>query len=348
MKKSLRLFLTLVLLAAALSVTAFADTIETEDFILTNATHFETEESPYGYEAEDYCILTTTRDLLWINTYYYTSFYGMLEFNLTSVTAEGNTIVDVDASIYISATGETMDYYDWVDAIDNGTTSFDDEPIILAGSTYALHSDSLFYLKFMAITSEEDYTEYHILLDDADGVDSYAAYLDLAETEVSEEVAEETAVEETIVEETTVETGTAVATASTVFVNGEEVAFDAYKINDNNYFKLRDVATVVNGTEKQFSVDWDETAVAISLLSGAEYVSVGGEMTLGDGTAKAYTTTTATLYIDGQLVELTAYNIDNNNYFKLRDLGEAFDFDVSWDGEANAITVDTTASYTAD
>ena len=47
---------------------------------------------------------------------------------------------------------------------------------------------------------------------------------------------------------------TAKPTASTVLVNGENVAFDAYNINDNNYFKLRDLAYILSGTEKQFEV----------------------------------------------------------------------------------------------
>jgi hypothetical protein len=37
-------------------------------------------------------------------------------------------------------------------------------------------------------------------------------------------------------------------TSSTVLVNGKNVAFDAYNINGNNYFKLRDLAYTLNGT----------------------------------------------------------------------------------------------------
>jgi len=43
-------------------------------------------------------------------------------------------------------------------------------------------------------------------------------------------------------------------TASDVLVNGEIIAFDAYNISDSTYFKLRDIAYVLNGTEKQFEV----------------------------------------------------------------------------------------------
>ena len=49
---------------------------------------------------------------------------------------------------------------------------------------------------------------------------------------------------------------------------------------------------------------------------------------------------------DGAEVQLTAYNIGGNNYFKLRDIGAAFDFGVEWDGAQNSIVIDPTKSYT--
>lgn len=42
---------------------------------------------------------------------------------------------------------------------------------------------------------------------------------------------------------------------------------------------------------------------------------------------------------------LTAYNIDGNNYFKLRDLGEALNFSVTWGAANNMIRIDTSAEY---
>ena len=52
---------------------------------------------------------------------------------------------------------------------------------------------------------------------------------------------------------------------------------------------------------------------------------------------------------DGNKVtNLTGYNIKGNNYFKLRDLGILFDFDVTWDGARKAVVIDTTKSYTED
>ena len=136
-------------------------------------------------------------------------------------------------------------------------------------------------------------------------------------------------------------------TASTVLVNGKSIAFDAYNINDNNYFKLRDLAYILNGTEKQFEVGWDGTANAIFLTSGKPYTTVGGEMTGKGGSAKIPTPTDSKILLNNTEVSFTAYNIEGNNYFKLRDIGAAFDFGVDWDGERNTIVIDTSKGYAA-
>jgi hypothetical protein len=140
-------------------------------------------------------------------------------------------------------------------------------------------------------------------------------------------------------------TATAKPTASAVLINGTKVAFEAYNINDNNYFKLRDLAAALAGTEKQFDVGWDGAANAISLTSGQAYAA--GIITGKAAGNKTATATTSKILIDGKEVAFTAYNIDDNNYFKLRDIGEAFDFRVDWDGAANTITLDTGLSYAA-
>lgn len=141
---------------------------------------------------------------------------------------------------------------------------------------------------------------------------------------------------------------TATPTSSQIVVDGEVVNFDAYNINGNNYFKLRDVAYILNGSEKGFNVTWDGDKSAISLTSNCAYTAVGGELTLGDGTSKQATFNQSAIYLDGVQWIFTAYTIGDNNYVQLRDLGETFDFNVSWDGTNNTIVVDTTESYTSD
>lgn len=143
-------------------------------------------------------------------------------------------------------------------------------------------------------------------------------------------------------------TATAKPTTSKVLVNGKAVAFDAYNINDNNYFKLRDIAIQLSGTEKQFEVRWDEAADSILLTSGMPYTAVGDEMAAAGTESRKAELTQSAVILDGAEVSFTAYNILDNNYFKLRDLGQAFDFDVSWDEASQTITIDTSASYTPD
>lgn len=135
---------------------------------------------------------------------------------------------------------------------------------------------------------------------------------------------------------------------SKVLVNKIKVDFDSYTINGNNYFKLRDVAKVVSGSDKQFEVTWDGNKNAINLISGQAYTEVGGELAKGDGKAKDATLCTSPIYQDGKKADLTAYTINGNNYFRLRDLGCAFNFGVSWDGGNNSIVIDVTQIYTED
>ena len=139
---------------------------------------------------------------------------------------------------------------------------------------------------------------------------------------------------------------TAIPTSSKVTVNGTVTAFDAYNIGGNNYFKLRDLAYVLSGTEKQFAVGWDSATSTITLTSGQPYVAVGGELEGKGGGNKTPISTAATIMIDGVQVALTAYNIDNNNYFKLRNIGQTFNFGTDWDDASKTIVIDTSKRYT--
>ncbi|WP_409346097.1 hypothetical protein [Paenibacillus sp. MBLB4367] len=139
---------------------------------------------------------------------------------------------------------------------------------------------------------------------------------------------------------------TAIKTASKVTVDGVVKSFDAYTINGNNYFKLRDIAYILSGTTRRFEVTWDGEKNAISLFSGKPYTVIGGEMTLttGDRTKSAILSTSK-VYLEGKEIKLTAYTIDGNNYFKLRDLGSTFDFYVGWDGNNNTVEIESMFSY---
>jgi hypothetical protein len=103
---------------------------------------------------------------------------------------------------------------------------------------------------------------------------------------------------------------------------------------------------VLNGTEKSFEVGWDGKKNAISLESGKAYTPVGGELVVAEKPATAEAKlSTSTIYLDGKEVKLTAYLINGNNYFKLRDVAAVINFGVTWDGVTNTIGIDSSSGY---
>lgn len=139
----------------------------------------------------------------------------------------------------------------------------------------------------------------------------------------------------------------AVPNSSSVLVNGTLTKFEAYNINGNNYFKLRDIAKVLSGTQKQFEVGWNASENTIELTSGKAYTSDGGEMKVSENLKPVIASgTTSKILLDGKEIRLMAYNINGNNFFKLRDLGEKINFAVIWDEASKTISIDTSKDYT--
>ena len=54
------------------------------------------------------------------------------------------------------------------------------------------------------------------------------------------------------------------------------------------------------------------------------------------------------IYVDGQEVRLTAYNINGNNYVMLRDVGKTVGFEVYWDSDAKCVQVESKKPYTGE
>lgn len=125
-------------------------------------------------------------------------------------------------------------------------------------------------------------------------------------------------------------------------VDGETVQCIAYRINGNYYLKLRDVAAALKDSGKCFDVQWNQEKKAIELVTGKAYQPVGTELSAGEvQTEKTATRNTAPILLDGAQLSLTAYQIDGNTYFKLRELGEALSFTVTWDEESKTAGIST-------
>lgn len=126
-----------------------------------------------------------------------------------------------------------------------------------------------------------------------------------------------------------------------VMINGKIQEFDAYNINGFNYFKLRDIAYVLSGTKIQFNTSWDPIRETINLETKKIYLPVGGEMNIGNRQEHNATMATATLKANDSLTYASAYNINGNNYYRIRDIGRIVEFDVDWDPEKELIIVGT-------
>lgn len=138
--------------------------------------------------------------------------------------------------------------------------------------------------------------------------------------------------------------GTAYVRTQVIQVDGRNVTFQTYALkdshgNETNYVKLRDVASVLNGTAAQFNVAWDG---AINLQTKTAYTPDGSEMSTPFSGDQPYTVNTSPVKIDGTAAELEAITITDASggytYFKLRDLGKALGFGVDWDGKNIIIT----------
>lgn len=84
----------------------------------------------------------------------------------------------------------------------------------------------------------------------------------------------------------------------------------------------------------------------LSLLAGV----ILGAALFGGGTVLASsgimaTPSTQAIYVDGQRVNMTAYNIGGNNFVKLRDVGKAVNFAVTYDATTKSVQIDSSAPY---
>ena len=136
-------------------------------------------------------------------------------------------------------------------------------------------------------------------------------------------------------------TGMASPSNANLIVDGVTTPLNAYIINDSHYFKLRDIALLLNNTEKQFEVTWNDSAKTANITSGKPYTAIGGEMSANAPGSRKYVPTTSNIVFNDTVLSFEVYMIDGSNYFRLRDLGELLDFEVDWTQETRTVIINT-------
>ncbi len=134
---------------------------------------------------------------------------------------------------------------------------------------------------------------------------------------------------------------TVVASSQALSVNGQAVECEKYNIDNKNYFKLRDIAYLLNGTGSQFDIGWDAEKGVASITTGQPYTSPNGtELVVGADQSATAKVSTQTIMINGVVRDdLTVYNIGDNNFFQLREMGDALGFDVGYDEATRTMLV---------
>ncbi|MGO1581532.1 MAG: hypothetical protein ACTHWZ_09065 [Peptoniphilaceae bacterium] len=119
-----------------------------------------------------------------------------------------------------------------------------------------------------------------------------------------------------------------------VTLDGKEVAIFGYNIDGENYFKLRDLAAVVKDTDAKFGVDYRDNMV--SLTKAGDYKVLDTDQKEVEKEAKAMLTNDKVMIGETELMA-KAYKINNNNYYRLRDLGKELNFGVDYDKEKDTV-----------
>ena len=124
------------------------------------------------------------------------------------------------------------------------------------------------------------------------------------------------------------------ASTQKVKLDGKDVVIYGYNIDGYNYFKLRDVAAVLKDTKAKFGVEYKDAMV--TLTKGADYKVAETDQKEVKAMSKGMLTNDKVMVGDKALTA-TAYKVDDSNYYKLRDLGEALGFGVDYDKATNSV-----------
>ena len=145
-------------------------------------------------------------------------------------------------------------------------------------------------------------------------------------------------------------TSLALLSSTSVFagakVSNQDIIFDdvkqeikGYSINDNNYFKLRDIAALLDGTKTEFGVEYDEDRRAVKIERGGDYVILEDDLKPVENTDSDPVKSNHKVLVDDNEVNFTSYTIDGHNYFKLRELGRVIGFYVDFDEENSNVII---------
>ena len=136
----------------------------------------------------------------------------------------------------------------------------------------------------------------------------------------------------------------AVLSSNTLIINGVATNLPAYNIDGYNWLKLRDIAALLNYSSKQFAVSYNQATDTVVINTGSAYMPVGDELQPLSGDASAIVSP-QNVIINGVPMSIAAYNINDYNYFRLRDIAILLNLNVIYDAATGAIQLDLASPY---
>jgi hypothetical protein len=123
----------------------------------------------------------------------------------------------------------------------------------------------------------------------------------------------------------------AIPALATLRLGNAERIVNAYMVEGDTYYSLQDLAGILSGTSKSFSIQWDAYKNEIALTSGGYYES--STKAAQEIFPKDAKPATAVITLDNRRIDLKGYSISGNNFYLLDDFSKALDFSITWNND---------------
>ena len=218
---------------------------------------------------------------------------------------------------------------------------YDEEPVEYDGGDYGYDGDAADIVLRMTVRFDAPVTQ---ISGGAEGVSVEGGSVTLDLTALGSEVYRFT---------TRAGVSLAYERSLTVELDGAPVELRCYALRyakgaETNYVRVRDLASLLDGTQASFGVSWQNHMVRLD--RGAAYDDAQTAPVPFSG-ARTYRGDAAKTLVDGRetaLDSLTLYDEEGGGYtyYKLRDLGAALGFNVRWDAARHIVCIESDRPYT--
>jgi len=131
-----------------------------------------------------------------------------------------------------------------------------------------------------------------------------------------------------------------------LMVGEDQADVQVFELDGSIFIKLRDLAMMLNNTDKSFEVDYNQESEIISLTIPKRYTPVSGELAMSLPNKEISSTeSNVALEINGDYLTIDAYTVQGNNYFRLSDIAHALNFGITEEPIGRSIKIDTSSEF---